>query len=159
MQDRERRGLIDQIVLDREAIFRTMRATWTKELVTGDLTLPQLRVVFLLEHAGGLSMSSLAEALGKAQPTVTGLVDRLVENGLVERAEHSADRRVIIARLTAAGRDLIAGLAEVGSVYTRRLVGDLAADELAIVAQAYAILRRQALTRVANGAEEVQVPV
>ncbi|MCC6627181.1 MAG: MarR family transcriptional regulator [Chloroflexi bacterium] len=144
MDEQERRALIEQIVGDRSAIFRTMRADWTKELITGELTLPQVRVLFLLEQAGGLSMSSLAEALGKAQPTATGLVDRLVEAGLVERAEHAADRRVIIARLTTTGHDLIAGLAEAGSAHTRRLIGQLPPDDLRTVAHAYAIMRREA---------------
>lgn len=144
MDEQERRALIEQIVGDRSAIFRTMRADWTKELITGELTLPQVRVLFLLEQAGGLSMSSLAEALGKAQPTATGLVDRLVEAGLVERAEHAADRRVIIARLSQTGHDLIAGLAEAGSAHTRHLIGQLPPDELRTVAHAYAIMRREA---------------
>jgi DNA-binding MarR family transcriptional regulator len=156
MQDEQRMALIEQVVRDRETIFRSMRASWTKELITGDLTLPQLRVLFLLEQSGGLSMSSLADALGKAQPTVTGLIDRLVDSALVERVEHAADRRVIIAQLTPTGRDLIAGLAEVSSGHTRRLVGDLAVHELTIVAEAFAILRREALQRVAMETDGVR---
>jgi DNA-binding MarR family transcriptional regulator len=155
MDEHERQAVVEQIVDDRAAIFRTMRADWTKELITGDLTLPQVRVLFLLEQAGGLSMSSLADALGKAQPTVTGLVDRLVEAGLVERAEHPADRRVTIARLTPTGHDLITGLAEAGSAHTRRLIGQLSADDLHTVARAYAILRREALAGASNGTKGV----
>jgi DNA-binding MarR family transcriptional regulator len=144
VEDRERSALIERIVDDRAAIFRAMRADWSKEVIGADLTLPQLRVLFLLEREGNLSMSSLAEALGKAQPTVTGLVDRLVDGGLVQRAEHAADRRVIIARLTPTGHDLITRMAEAGGAHTRRLVAKLAGDDLATVAAAFALLRREA---------------
>lgn len=143
--DHERRVLIEQIIRDREAIFRAMRGDWSKELLTTDLTLPQLRVLFLLETEGSQSMSSLAEALGKAQTTVTGLIDRLVESGLVARAEHQADRRVTIAHLTAAGHDLMAGITQASGAHTRQLVGHLPAGDLQLVADAFALLRREAV--------------
>lgn len=146
MDDQERQALIEQIVADRTAIFRAMRADWSKEGLGVDLTLPQMRVLFLLEQEGGRSMSSLAEALGKAQPTVTGLVDRLVESGLVQRAEHPADRRVTIAQLTPAGAEVIARITAAGDDHTRRLVSRLATAELCLVAQAYTLLRRAAQT-------------
>jgi DNA-binding MarR family transcriptional regulator len=145
VDDQERQALIEQIVAARTAIFRAMRADWSKEGLGADLTLPQIRVLFLLEQEGGRSMSSLAEALGKAQPTVTGLVDRLVESGLVRRAEHPADRRITIVQLTPAGAEVIARIAAAGDDHTRRLVGRLATADLRLVARAYAVLRRAAL--------------
>ena len=148
VEERERQALIEQVVDDRATIFRAMRTDWSKAGLGADLTLPQMRVLFVLEASGGRSMSSLAEALGKAQPTVTGLVDRLAESGLVQRTEHPADRRITLVQLTPAGTNVIARLTAAGDAHTRRLVGHLTIQELELIARAFALLRREALTLV-----------
>lgn len=139
-----RRALLEQIATDRDVIFRVMRTLCATEWPGVDLTLPQLRVLHILEHHDGLSMTQLAEALGKAQATVTGLVDRLVESGLVTRFEQPTDRRITIARLTDSGRATLANLALSGDAHTNLLLGRLDQEELAVIAAAFAIMRREA---------------
>jgi DNA-binding MarR family transcriptional regulator len=145
-----REALVEQIVVDHEAIFRALRADASKEWLVADLTFPQLRALFLLERLGGLSMSALAEALGRAQPTVTGLVDRLVEHGLVQRAEQPTDRRITLIQLSAAGQALIDNLTLAGNTRTRQLIDRLPIEELRLVAASVAILRREALALAAD---------
>jgi DNA-binding MarR family transcriptional regulator len=60
-------------------------------------------VLILLSTEGPLAHSDLAQALGVGLATVTGLVDRLVARGLIERVEDATDRRIRRAKLTAAG--------------------------------------------------------
>lgn len=145
MDEAEQQALFEQIVADREMIFRALRADASKEWLVADLTFPQLRVLFLLESHGGQSMSSLAEALGRAQPTITGLVDRLVEHGLVQRAEQPTDRRITLIQLSEAGQALIDNLTLAGNTHTRQLIGRLPLEELRLVAASFAILRREAV--------------
>ncbi len=137
--------LVDEIVADHDAIFRALRADWSREVFAADLSLPQMRVLLLLDRYGDRSMSQLAEALGRSLPTIGGLADRLVEAGLVQRAEHSEDRRVTIARLTPAGQELVDNLSAANLDNTRRLIERLNADELRLVKAALAVLRREAL--------------
>ncbi len=67
-----------------------------------DLTLAQFRVLSLI--AGGDERSSLlADRLAVAKPTITAVVDGLVERGFVAREAVAGDRRSIRVALTPAG--------------------------------------------------------
>ena len=68
-----------------------------------DLSLPQLRVLSLVDE-GGERASHLADKLAVAKPTITAVVDGLVERGFVKRTVDSDDRRATKITLTAAGR-------------------------------------------------------
>ncbi|TLM99237.1 MAG: MarR family transcriptional regulator [Actinobacteria bacterium] len=54
---------------------------------------------------GSRRMSDLAECAQTSQASLTGIVDRLEERGLVERVRSEEDRRVVHVALTAIGRD------------------------------------------------------
>ena len=72
------------------------------ERASGELTLAQYRV--LAQVAAGDERSSLlAERLAVAKPTITAVVDGLVERGLIERGAVRGDRRSIRLSLTRAG--------------------------------------------------------
>ena len=76
----------------------------TKELARSvDLTGPQLSVVKLLEGVGDLSLSELSERIRAQNSTVTGIIDRMVREGLVVRARSTEDRRVVMIKLTEKG--------------------------------------------------------
>jgi DNA-binding MarR family transcriptional regulator len=77
-----------------------------------DTTLPQFDVMSALDRTGaGLTMSALSEALMVSNGNVTGIVERLVEQGLVERAPVAGDRRATLVRLTGRGRETFAEMA------------------------------------------------
>ncbi len=76
-------------------------------LGTADLSLPQYRVLGLLDERSAVS-SDLAERLAVRPPTVTAVVDGLVARGLVERRTVVADRRLVDHVLTADGRRVLA---------------------------------------------------
>ena len=71
-----------------------------------NLSMAQLKVLITLSFNGPTAISQLAEALGVTHPTASQLVDRLVQVGLVERAESTTDRRFTLAHLTQAGEQL-----------------------------------------------------
>ena len=64
----------------------------------------QLHVLFVLVTEGTMPMSHLADSLGVSLPNVTGIVDRMVERGYVERGRDAEDRRVVTISATDAGR-------------------------------------------------------
>jgi long-chain acyl-CoA synthetase len=76
-------------------------------LATVDLSLPQYRVLGLLDERSAVS-SDLAERLAVRPPTVTAVVDGLVARGLVERRTVVADRRLVDHVLTKEGRRILA---------------------------------------------------
>jgi DNA-binding MarR family transcriptional regulator len=69
-----------------------------------DTTLPRFDVMAALYRAPeGMLMSDLSRFLLVSNGNVTGIVDRLVADGLVERTRRNGDRRTSVARLTDAG--------------------------------------------------------
>jgi DNA-binding MarR family transcriptional regulator len=56
-----------------------------------------------LERVGPVRLTELARAAGVTQPSMTGLVARLCESGLVERGQHAGDGRVVLVAVTEAG--------------------------------------------------------
>ncbi len=75
-----------------------------------DLTLYQLRLLFHLYYHGDSGMGQIAAKLQVSDPTATGVIDRLVERDLVERAADPDDRRRVLVRLTEPGREQILAL-------------------------------------------------
>ncbi len=70
-----------------------------------DCTLPRFDLMAQLDrHPKGLKMRELSKRLMVTGGNVTGLTDKLVEEGLVERREDPRDRRVYTVLLTAAGK-------------------------------------------------------
>ena len=79
-------------------------------LSRGKITLPQFGVLELLSRHRQLPMNELARELGVSRPAATGLVDRLLAQGLVGRRGDTQDRRVIQAALTARGKRVLANI-------------------------------------------------
>ena len=90
------------------------------------------------------SMGDLAEALGLSRAGVTGTVNRLVADGLVLRERGDGDRRLLLARLTPAGRARVAQAAGTHDGLVAHLLGMLG-DDAPVVTDALA--RVSAATR------------
>lgn len=105
---REEKEDVDRIV---EAVIylytESRRATEEVARALG-MTGPQITAIKLLERFGDLSLSALSERMSAKNSTITGLVDRLEREGLVQRVRSTEDRRVTLIRLTGAGRGLAA---------------------------------------------------
>ncbi|MDP3126233.1 MAG: MarR family transcriptional regulator [Thiobacillus sp.] len=72
------------------------------------LTPPQFDIIATLGNTRGMTATVLGEKTLITKGTLTGVVDRLVERGWVERAAHDSDRRCQIVRLTPSGEALFA---------------------------------------------------
>jgi DNA-binding MarR family transcriptional regulator len=71
-----------------------------------NLSTSHLLVLGLLAEGDAQTVGSIAEHVGLAQGTVTSMVDRLEERGLVARQRSDMDRRQVHVILTTAGRTL-----------------------------------------------------
>ncbi len=79
-------------------------------LARGLITLPQLWILRQVAEMGICSMHALAQAQGVRASTVTGLVDRLVALGLLQRRPSATDRRAVLAMITPKGRKIMEAL-------------------------------------------------
>ncbi|WMS42624.1 MarR family transcriptional regulator [Acuticoccus sp. MNP-M23] len=78
------------------------------------MTLPRFDLMAQLAKAGeGVTLGELSRRLMVTNGNVTGLVDRLAEDGLVERKVRRADRRSATVRLTHEGAQRFADMAKV----------------------------------------------
>ena len=117
-------------------IRREMRAA-----AAPTLTVPQMRALLFVGRHPATNLSALAEHLGIGLTGASGLVDRLVRDGLVQRETDPAERRRIRLTVTAAGqarRDH--ALSAAREDMTARLAG-LSPDELSMLSDALGILR------------------
>lgn len=74
-----------------------------------ELTLAQVRVLRRLAKQPQ-SLGQLGTDLGLAPPSMTRLVDRLEERGLIARRRDDEDRRKVVAQLTEEGRRLVTAI-------------------------------------------------
>jgi DNA-binding MarR family transcriptional regulator len=70
----------------------------------GALSHAQYQVLFELLRGGELPAGGLAAVADVSPASMTQMLDRLADQGLIERVRSDKDRRVVAARLTAAGR-------------------------------------------------------
>ena len=91
-----------------------------------DTTLPRFDVMAALaRHKDGLKMSDLSRYLKVSNGNVTGIVDRLVEEGLALRVAVPGDRRANLARLTPKGEAAFADLAAQHEAWIDELLAPL----------------------------------
>jgi DNA-binding MarR family transcriptional regulator len=96
---------------------------------SGRLSLVHLNVLMTLRDEP-LPMGALAEALDVSHASVTGIVDRMEQRGLVERQRDDTDRRVVRVAVTDEGRRLTGLLADQRREHLALLLDDLTTDEL-----------------------------
>ncbi|MBX3418684.1 MAG: MarR family transcriptional regulator [Pirellulaceae bacterium] len=98
------------------------------------LTPSQYNVLRILRGAGeALPSLEIASRLIQVVPAITGLIDRLEQQSLVERERSSEDRRVVKVALTKKGRDLVDKIDEPLQDLHRDLMGHLTRLELKTV--------------------------
>ena len=93
-------------------------------------TLPRFDVMAALYRTrDGMLMSDLSRFLLVSNGNVTGIVDRLVSEGLVARARRNGDRRTSMVRLTEEGSKAFAVIAAAHESWIGELLGNVSEDE------------------------------
>jgi DNA-binding MarR family transcriptional regulator len=106
-----------------------------------NLTMAQMRAMYLVVGAGPMRMSQVAERLGTAPSSATGLVDALVATGMLERIADPADRRQVLVRATPAAHARIEAFSELNRTRLRSLLAEIrSADDLVTIERAIDLL-------------------
>ncbi|SDK77127.1 DNA-binding transcriptional regulator, MarR family [Nonomuraea maritima] len=125
----EREELILRITETQRGLGRLL-ARHQSPLFRSNLTMRQLKALVILSVHGSASGQDLAHDLGAGLGTVTGIVDRLVAQGLASRHEDPHDRRVRRVELTPAGTALIEEINNTGIEHYRRIMDHLDTETL-----------------------------
>lgn len=88
-----------------------------------DVTLPQYRVLVVLDTRGPQRPTDLAAELGVAASSITRMSDRLVRKRLVKRRARPDNRREYVIDITEGGRAIVAAVTAARRREIRRLVG------------------------------------
>jgi DNA-binding MarR family transcriptional regulator len=95
-----------------------------------DFTLPRFDVLAALgREQREMRMSELSSTLKVSNGNVTGIVDRLVADGQLQRVAVPGDRRATCVRLTASGEELFRRAAAAHEGWIDRLLGEISAEE------------------------------
>ena len=93
-------------------------------------TLPRFDVLAALyREPDGMAMSGLSRFLLVSNGNVTGIVERLVADGLVARSKRDGDRRASIVRLTELGTETFARMAAAHEGWVDTLLGGVGREE------------------------------
>ena len=127
----------------RDAITRLNRRVRQARPV-GDLTFSQLSALTSLQLAGALTPRELAEVERVQPPTMTKIVGKLEDLGLVVRTPHPTDRRQVILAPTAEGRTVYAQFERARNEWLAIQLAELTPDDRDVLARAAEILQRVA---------------
>ncbi len=131
---------LGRLIADYERLMLRAASLHATEFVELDLTMSQAKALYVARVAGELRMSELATQLGVSVSTVSALVDRLVDQGLLSRQSDPQDRRQVHVSLTPAGSDRLERLRELNAAQLRTLLSSLTDAELRVVEEAIHIL-------------------
>jgi DNA-binding MarR family transcriptional regulator len=96
-----------------------------------DVPLAQLKSLFLIHMRGSVNVRTLAAEMGVTPSNVTGIVDRLVAQGLVKRSEGLDDRRIVLLEVTDKGRETITEIHETGNSYLKGVLERMDSEDIA----------------------------
>ncbi len=96
-----------------------------------DVTLPRFDVMAALyDAAEGLSMGEISRQLMVSNGNITGIVERLEREGLIQRRTRPDDRRSQLVRLTGAGRTAFGAMAEAHENWIASMLTSLSEEEV-----------------------------
>jgi len=114
-----------------------------------DTTLPRFDLMAQLERTeDGLLLGELSRRMMVSNGNVTGLVERLVQSGLIERNANESDRRAVRVRLTDEGRRVFAEMAKEHADWIAEFFEGLAEDEQEALLSQLSGLKSSVLTAV-----------
>ena len=99
------------------------------------LTIAQLKSLFFIYDQDSTNSGKLALALGVTSTNVTGIIDRVVKQGLVKRTGDTRDRRLVTLRVTNKGEEMVTRLRSRRTGYLSQVLARLSEDELTRLAR------------------------
>jgi len=135
---------IDGALVDFRRVQRALRTSTASRWRDLDISMQQLRAIYLLRDEEIATVGRLAELFGIGLPGASILADRLVRAGYVERNEDPADRRRVQLTLTRAGVQLVTELQEGSHLLLRRWMSRLSPEDFAALSRGWRALAESA---------------
>jgi len=127
------------------AAMRVIRQHLRAHRLAG-LSVPQLRVLGFLDRCGPATLSAVAEHVGTTRPSMSRMIQALVERQLVRRQGGSLDRRTVCLEIAAKGRRILEIARRATVAQLAQQIGSLRAEEVGRLRQAMSLLLRMVAT-------------
>lgn len=127
-------NLDDRLIESSDEMFLLMMRFTKKQLMEesvndSSITPPQLGVLFHLDKCGPMTMKDLSDMMGLTHGAATGLVDRVLKQGLINRVRLESDRRVVQVSITPQGQDLLQRIAARRHDILRNIMQELSRED------------------------------
>lgn len=109
---------------------------------SGNLSIPQYRALHFLNQSGPSKMGEIAKCLGRPLSATTSLADMLETKGCITRIRDTADRRVVICKITPRGRAEVDALLKKSRCRISAGADALSVDELNTIVQGLEALEK-----------------
>jgi DNA-binding MarR family transcriptional regulator len=120
-----------------------------------DTTLPRFDLMAQLDKApAGMKLGELSQRLMVSNGNITGLVDRLVAQGLLDRQPAPNDRRAQLVKLTAEGRRSFRAMATSHEAWIAEIFADLSAGDRGTLMRLLGKAKASAHKAIAGGADQ-----
>lgn len=128
----ETEGHLEALEMGMFHLMRALRVRFTRDLGRYGLTFPQFMTLLSLARAEEpCRMGPLAEATMQSAASMTAIVDRLMERGLVQRRRDPRDRRSVVVSLTDDGQRLLQQVKADRRHTVKQVLGQLSPEEQA----------------------------
>jgi DNA-binding MarR family transcriptional regulator len=143
--DPTRHDILERAVAAYDLLMHRVASVHAPEFVGVGVTMSQAKVLYLVQAEPDIRMSDLAARLGVTLPSISGVVDRLVDQRFLTRRDDPADRRQALVHITDAGASELELFRELNARQVRNLLARLALDDLAVVERALNVLAAAAV--------------
>lgn len=122
--------MVQEKVLDL-VLDNLRKVFYPEEWIQLDLTVSktELLAMLIVDRYGEVIMSQISDYINSPLSTTTGLVNRLVKNGYLQRERSDEDRRIVAIQLTEQGKCLITEVKESIGTYLERINAVLSSEE------------------------------
>lgn len=142
--DDQLKGKMDKL-REMDDAFRLLRrlinAEYNRFNVHG-LGMTEGKMVLLLAEHGPQKASAMAELLRITSGAVTGIADRLIEHGYIERTRSEEDRRIVYLEITEEGRKLVGFILEMREHIMFKLYNGFEVEEMEIATNMFQRMSR-----------------
>jgi DNA-binding MarR family transcriptional regulator len=126
---------VDEVELWRSVVdsWKRLQRAAEKNLLRAGLSVAELRILKVLREQGSSPMNRFSAETMLSQPTITGIVDKLEERGLVERVRSKEDRREVLIAITPKGSDILVKGMDLHRRFVERALSAMEADEVPLL--------------------------
>lgn len=125
-------------------LIRQQRRHIIRDAHRSHVSMTHHHVLMLLEAEGPVPMNRLAENLTCSMPNVSGIIDRMLDRGLVERSRDEHDRRLVMVDITPAGRVALGETDSMRQQHLQRILSAMSDRDQRLCLRAFRRMRETA---------------